>query len=687
MQLVIVESPSKAKTIQKYLGKGYKVMGSNGHVMDLPTKKIGIDIEGGFIPEYVANDKSKKIISAISKEVEKAEKVFLATDPDREGEAISWHLANALKLETLGNRIVFNQISKKAIENAIANPRDIDMNLVNAQQARRILDRLVGYMLSPVLSRKIKSGLSAGRVQSAALKMIVDKEAEIDAFVPEEYWNLFGLFDKDGLDEPVKTSINDIDGKKVKLTNGEQVAQILSEIKAVSKWIVDDIKKSVSSSKTKPPYTTSTMQQDASYKLGMQTNNVMSTAQKLYEGLKIDNELIALVTYIRTDSVRVASDAINSAREYIQSNFGSKYLPEKANFYATKKTAQDAHEAIRPISLAITPESIKDKVESRYYRLYNLIYNRFLASQMTPAKYNTLKVHLQPETGTKYGFLLQGKTLLFEGYTKVYNTNSEVVNEGILPNFNVLEEIVAKDFVTEQKFTQPPSRFSEATLVKAMEENGIGRPSTYSSVIQTLAKRFYTEKDAKMIKPTTIGKIVCEVMGKYFADIIDLNFTADMETNLDSIDEGKEWKEILYEFYPKLDEMINVAKNDEQKFKPPVEETGELCEKCGKPIVVRQGRFGKFLACSGYPECKNIINTNKPVATCPKCGGDISIRRTKKGKIFYGCSGYPKCDFMTWEIPAPILCPKCAQPMILSKDGTEYICTDKKCGNIVAAQK
>lgn len=688
MNLVIVESPSKAKTIQKYLGKDYKVIGSGGHVRDLPEKTLGIDIKNNYKPEYTIKEKMKKTVQILKKEVEKANKVYLATDPDREGEAISWHLKEALSIDDDNARIIFNEISKKAILSAINKPREINMNLVNAQQARRVLDRLVGYMLSPVVSRKVKSGLSAGRVQSAALRMIVDKEREIQAFVPEEYWNLYGFFNKVSKKTAQRAEFNDINGKKTKLTNKQQVEELLANLNSVNKWYVDTVKRGKSLSYPKPPFTTSTLQQDATTRFNVSSSLVMSAAQKLYEGVTIDGELIALVTYIRTDSVRVADDALNEVREHINTRYGKGYLPNSPNYYKSKGNAQDAHEAIRPISLDITPDSLEGKLDKHLLRLYRLIYDRFVASQMTPGEYDTLNIRIEGGISDKYGFKMTGRTLKFNGHLAAYNMQSDNGEDdtNTLPDYSEGEELGLEKLTHEQKFTQPSSRYTESTIVKAMEENGIGRPSTYATVISTLSKRFYIEKDKKFLKPTEIGMLVCEVMIKFFSDIVDLSFTAKMEDDLDGIDEERKWQDLINEFYPKFYYQIQESLKDTTKYKAPVEESDINCEKCGSVMLIRTGKYGKFYACSGFPKCKNIIPFDEPVTICPKCGGNIYKKRTKKGKIFYGCSEYPKCDFVAWDLPAPMLCTECGGAMRVDKDN-RYVCQDRKCGKIIESDK
>jgi DNA topoisomerase-1 len=686
MKLVIVESPSKAKTIEKYLGKEFKVVGSGGHIRDLPERTLGINIRNSFQPQYELKEKMKKNITQLKRDVEKAETVYLATDPDREGEAISWHLSETLGINPDNSRIVFNEISKKAVKSALEHPRALDMNLVNAQQARRVLDRIVGYMVSPIISKKIRSGLSAGRVQSAALKMIVDREKEITAFVPQEYWNLYGYFIKlKGSEKAVKAEFNDVCGEKVKVTDGKQAEKIITAVKAVKDWRVDNVKRGTQTSYPKPPFTTSTLQQDASSRFGISTSVIMASAQKLYEGVELDGEHIALVTYIRTDSVRVAYEAIDEARSVISERYGSAYLPLKPPFYKNKDSAQDAHEAIRPITLSITPDSLEGTLDRNLLRLYRLIYERFVASQMTPATYDTIAVRVEGGK-EKFGFRMQGRLMTFKGYTAVYSGKGEDEEENSLPDYRENEPLIGESFTSEQKFTQPPGRYTESTLVKAMEENGIGRPSTYATVIQTLGKRFYTEKDKKSIKPTETGMLVCEAMTKFFPDIMDLNFTANMENELDSIDGGKPWQNILYDFYPGFYEKLQAAMKDRTSYKAAPEVSDKVCSKCGKPMLIRTGRYGKFYACSGYPDCKNILPFDEPVGKCPKCGGDIFKKKTKHGKTFYGCSNYPKCDFVSWDMPAPILCPDCGGPMkVEGKESKKYVCNDKKCGKTVIA--
>ena len=694
MKLVIVESPSKAKTIQKYLGAGYRVMASCGHVSDLPEKTLGIDLEHNFKPEYVSNPKQREIIKKLKAAVKESEDVYLATDPDREGEAISWHLAQNLGLTDTKNRIEFNEISSKAVQQAIGKPRPLNMQLVDAQQARRVLDRLVGYKISPILSRKIRSGLSGGRVQSAALKMIVDREREIKAFVPEEYWNITAILLKPGVRAPqIKAAFVDINGKKKKLGNEAEAKAVLDALDS-AQWKVDSVKRGISHSRPTAPFTTSTLQQDGSQKLGLSSPRVMQIAQQLYEGIDLPGEgQTAFVTYIRTDSVRVSAEMQQATLQFIREKYGPDYAPARPNVYAAKgQNVQDAHEAIRPISLERTPESVKDKIPRDHYRLYKLIYDRFVASQMTDAVYNTLTVRVEGlQGGTVYGFKATGKAIAFKGYTVAYETeknDEEEMPDGInIPDLTDGETLNLKELKPEQKFTKPPSRYTEATLIKSMEEAGIGRPSTYATVISVLAKREYMAKEQKFLKPTNLGETVTEFMETFFANIVDLKFTANMEVKLDEIEHGSEWQKIIRDFYPSFSKEVSAAYNNDKKLTVADEVSDVICEKCGAHMVVREGQYGKFLACPNYPRCKNIKNIIEPVAVCPDCGGPITKRRSKTGKTFYGCGNYPKCKFMSWEIPAPIYCPACGSVMRIVEEGDvkKYVCTKRTCGHVVAA--
>ncbi len=683
MKLVIVESPSKSKTIQKYLGNDFKVMASGGHVCDLPEKSLGIDLDDNYNPEYVVNSNKKDTIRKLKSETKKSKEVYLATDPDREGEAISWHLSKVLELDS-PKRIEFNEISRKAVDKALNSPRQINQRLVDSQQARRILDRLVGYKISPVLSRKIKSGLSGGRVQSAALKMIVDREREIKAFKPQEYWNIFAMLNRKKRTTAYKATLNSYNGKKIKVTSTAEAKAIENNLKG-AQWFVDGIKKGVSKSRPSPPFTTSTLQQDASIRLRMSSSEVMRTAQQLYEGVNIESQgQIALVTYIRTDSMRVSQDAQREAIDFIKNTFGNDYAPARPNIYVRKsnKKVQDAHEAIRPISLDLNPEDLKDKIGRNLYRLYKLIYDRFLASQMTDAVYNTLNIDIKAQSNSgDYGFKLSGRTLVFKGYTAVYDNATQETEDNIkLPNFTDNEQLDFRELISEQKFTKPPARFTEAALIKSMEENGIGRPSTYASIISVLARRYYTAREKRTLKPTVLGETVVEFMEKNFANIVDIKFTAELEDKLDEIEQGQEWQKVIADFYPPFEESVQKAYTQE-KQKIEYEVSDVKCDKCGAMMVVKTSRYGKFLACPNFPRCKNIKNIIDKVGTCPKCGGDIGRRRTKRGKIFYGCSNYPSCDFMSWDIPAPYYCPKCKSIMkVISKNGNKiYVCINRDC--------
>ncbi|MEG1529321.1 MAG: type I DNA topoisomerase, partial [Clostridia bacterium] len=657
-RLIIVESPSKAKTIQKYLGEDVTVLASKGHVCDLPQRTLGIDIDGGFVPQYIVTPDKEDTIKKLTSAAKKFEEIYLATDPDREGEAISWHLKTQLGITADKVRIEFNEISPKAVRAAMNNPREINMNLVDSQQARRVLDRLVGYRISPILSRKIKTGSSAGRVQSAALKMIVDREREIRAFKPEEYWNIAAILLKLGATKTkanlIKAQFNDIDGKKVKVENADMANAITSQMK-VSAFSVDDVKKSVVSSKPAPPFTTSTLQQEASHKLNMTAERSIRVAQQLYEGVDIAGEgLQALITYIRTDSVRVSEDFAKNTLEFIDSQYGREYAPSKQNIYKTSANAQDAHEAIRPISVERTPQSLDGKIDRDQLRLYKLIYERYLASQMTPAIFNTMKVHIVGDSEkSKLGFIVRGKSVKFKGFTAVYSATVETDEDDdeldTMPDLNEGEKFKLDEIACEQKFTKPPSRYSDATIVKEMEENGIGRPSTYASIISVLAKREYTEKQLKCIAPTALGEAVCEYMEANFPDIMNLGFTARLEGALDKIaDGGQQWQELISAFYPRLQKFVDRAAHAVGGNRMPDEQSDVICDKCGATMVIKDGKYGKFLACPNYPTCKNVKKIVVVVAKCPKCGGDVQKRTSKTGKTFYGCGNYPKCDFISW---------------------------------------
>ena len=671
MDLIIVESPSKAKTISKYLKGKYKVDASGGHVRDLPEKRLGVDIANNFEPTYVVTPEKKAVIKRLTDEAAKADNVYLATDPDREGEAISWHLKNVLKLKDGKNRIEFNEISPAAVTKALQNPREIDYNLVDAQQARRVLDRLVGYKLSPLLCKRIRSGLSAGRVQSVALRLIVDREREIQAFVPEEYWNINAeLQDKPKAYSPFKALLSEKNGKKYKPSNKEESDALIAAIDG-KPYIVKEIKKALTKSHAPAPFTTSTLQQDASNKFGMTSPEVMLVAQHLYEGIDTEKEgHIALVTYIRTDSVRVSAEAQERARGYIAEKYGKEYVPAKPNFYKSKKDAQDAHECIRPIDITRTPESMKGVLDKKHYNVYKLIYERFIASQMSEAVYNSVKIKID---NSGYTFKASGRTLKFTGFTAVYqdaapkqdaskNGEDEAETSKLLPDLKEGEEVDLVRLLPEQKFTKPPQRYTDASLVKAMEDKGIGRPSTYASIISVLNRRKYVTKDGKYMLPTEVAYQITDLLMKYFTDIMDVGFTAKMEDQLDHIEDGGEdWHKIIADFYPPFAEKLVFASNDG------AEPTDEICEKCGHPMVRKTGRYGSYLACSNYPACSNIKSEGAEISEtkCPKCGANMVVKSGKYGK-FLACPNYPECStILPFESePSDVPCPKCGEKMI-----------------------
>lgn len=683
MKLVLIESPNKQTSVQKYLGKGYKVLPTFGHLSDLPLRGLGVNINNNFEPEYVVEGDKKKVVNNLINEAKKADEILFATDPDREGEAIAWHAANLLNVDcSKPVRIEFNQISQDAVQKATEHPRPINIDLVNAQQARRVLDRLVGYKISPLLCRKIQNNLSGGRVQSVTLRLVVDREREIENFKPEEYWTLVAT-----LGNGKETFKASLDSGKSKVKNKAAMDKILADIEG-QKFTATSVKRAVVSTRPSAPFTTSTMQQEAGNKLGLTSKMISSTAQQLYEGLDIAGHgHIALVTYIRTDSVRVAPEAQAMAKAFIKENYGENYLPKSSHLYRNKKDAQDAHEAIRPISLAVTPESIKDKVPRNAYRLYKLIYDRFLASQMADATYNSLNVEL--EAGG-HKFKTTGRAMIFDGYTAVYNNafesgdDDELVSSK-LPNINEGDVFDKKELKSDQKFTKPPARYTEASLVKAMEDKGIGRPATYTQTVTILQTRHYVEKEGKALKATELGKVVVDLLTKYFSDIMDVGFTADMENKLDDIElGGKEWQSVIASFYKDFDRELKVAFSDGQKSKLPDEETDEICEKCGSRMVIRTGKFGKFLACPNFPKCRNTkpLEAAKPdviVGKCPKCGKPVKQLKTKTGKIFYGCTGYPDCVYKSWDIPAGEKCPSCGADMIKKIYKTKVIVSCPKC--------
>lgn len=701
MKLVVIEGIGKKETVEKYLGAGYKVFATKGHVVDLPERSLAVNVKKNFEPKYVVMEDKKDTVKELISAASKAEDVLLATDPDREGEAISWHVAHLLDIpKDKPARIEFNEISKKAVQNALKHPRVIDESLVDAQQARRVLDRLVGYKLSPVLCKKIQSKLSAGRVQSVTLRLVVEREREIENFKPEEYWPFFAIL-KNKDDFKIKAALQTKGKNKIKLKSKQEVEEAIAGLEG-KEYIVSNIKKSVTKSKPPAPFITSTMQQDALNKLGMSLKQTTSAAQALYEGVDLPGEgKVALITYIRTDSTRVSADAQAEARKYVTEKYGEKYIPAKPNVYLTKKGAQDAHEAIRPISLIRTPESVKDALNKYHYKLYKLIYERFLASQMSEATYNSMSVDI---TAGEYGFRVVGKTLLFPGYTAVYNTYTEEKEDEEngnvkLPELSIGEKLDFVEYKYEQKFTKPPARFTEASLVKTMEEKGIGRPATYTPTVTILFSRAYAEKDGKYIKPTELGKEVVDLLIRYFPEVMDVKFTAKMEEELDEIEEGgKVWQEVVGSFYNGFEEKIAIAMGDSFSLKEPDEPTDIVCENCGARMVIKSGRFGRFLACPNYPKCKNTKNIDsngniiEPKAPpevkesdvkCEKCGRTMVIKQGKFGP-FLACPGYPKCKNiknLKQDKPAAVEnlppCPDCGKPLkkIVLQRSTFYGCT------------
>lgn len=676
--LVIVESPAKAKTIEKFLGSGYKVTASNGHLIDLPKSKIGVDIENNFEPSYIVIRGRTPLLNELKKEAAAAKTVYLATDPDREGEAISWHIAKALNIPSDSPcRVEFNEITKTAVTNGIEHPRTIDINKVDAQQARRVLDRLVGYKLSPLLWSKIKPGLSAGRVQSVAVRLIVDRENEIKNFIPREFWTITATLE-DNSKIRFTCKFYGKNGKKLEPATEEETNAILAELKNAP-FIIKSVKHGNKLRRPYAPFTTSTLQQDASKKLGFTTKRTMMIAQGLYEGVKVSSsETVGLITYMRTDSTRISADALSMARDHILNTYGNEYLPDKPNFFASKKNAQDAHEAIRPTYLKYTPDSIKSYLTADQYKLYKLIYSRFVASQTTPANYDTMAAEI---LCGEYNFRASFTKLVFSGWKAVYNDNVE--EEDIIAAIPPLKEgdickVISID--PKQNFTAPPARFTEASLVKTLEELGIGRPSTYAPIISTILDRQYVVKDKKNLMPTDLGEIVNKLMEDNFSKIVNVKFTADMEEQLDDIAEkGTDWHKIISDFYNPFEKDLEKAQKEVEKVKLPVRPAGIKCELCGADMVIKTGRFGDFIACPNYPTCKNTKPILKPIkAPCPKCGAQVLERKSKKGKTFYGCSAYPDCDFISWDMPLEDKCPECGSYMVLAKFGRKSY---KKCSN------
>ena len=650
-KLIIVESPAKAGTIKKFLGGNTKVVASMGHIRDLPKSKLGVDIKKDFEPEYINIRGKGDLIKSLKSEAKKAKKVYLATDPDREGEAIAWHLANILDIDQNSKcRVTFNEITQNAVKEAVKNPKEIDKNLIDAQQARRVLDRIVGYKISPILWAKVRKGLSAGRVQSVAVKLIVDREEEIEKFIPEEYWNMYVNLKKN--DEIFKAKLVSKNDKKIEIHTKEETEEILKNIDK-AKYIVKEIKKAERKRNPAPPFTTSTMQQEASRKLGFTLKKTMSVAQGLYEGVKIEGKgTIGLITYMRTDSTRISDVARAAAKKQIESTYGKEYYENR--YYKTKADSQDAHEAIRPTYIGLTPESIKNSLTKDQYKLYNLVYNRFLASQMAAAVYDTISVKID---ANEYNFKANGQSLKFKGFMALYvesKDTEEKEEDNQIPKLSENEEIEKVNIENVQSFTQPPARYTEASLVKTLEEKGIGRPSTYSPTITTILERRYIEKEQKQLVPTELGKVVNKLLVENFTDILSEEFTANMETEFDQIAIGKQaWKNVIREFYGPFEKELNKA-NKELEHVELVEEVSDVpCDVCGRMMVIKYGRFGKFLACPGYPECKNTKPLVQTIdVPCPNCGGKIQVRKTKKKKNYYICENNPKtCDYISWNKP------------------------------------
>ena len=678
--LIIVESPAKSKTIKKFLGKNYEVVASNGHVRDMPKSQMGIDFDNDFEPKYITIRGKGELLAKLRKEVKKADHVYLATDPDREGEAISWHLCFALKLDPKKtSRITFNEITKNAVRQSLKQSRQIDMDLVDAQQARRVLDRMVGYSISPLLWDKVKRGLSAGRVQSVALRIIADREAEIDAFIPQEYWSLEGIFQLEGSKKPLLAKYYG-NPEKADIRSKEEIDKIMAELKG-ARYKVSSIKKSERNKKPPLPFTTSTLQQEASKQLNFATRKTMQIAQQLYEGVQVKGHgTIGLITYLRTDSTRISEEADAACKTFITENYGEENIIEKDVVPQNWKNAQDAHEAIRPTYVDLTPAQVKESLTRDQFRLYQLVWKRFVASRMHSAKYETTSVKID---GKGHRFTSSGSKLVFPGFMSVYQSaeDKEEANS-VLAKVKEDSKLKMQELKEEQHFTQPPAHYTEASLVKALEELGIGRPSTYAPTISTLISRRYVAKEQKNLYLSELGDIVNQIMVKAFPSIVDVNFTATMEALLDSVAEGTiEWKTVIRNFYPDLVESVSKAEKVLEKIELHDEETDVECELCGRKMVIKYGPHGKFLACPGFPDCRNTKPYYEKIGvTCPKCGGDIVIKKTQKGRRYYGCINNPECDVMTWQKPSDKRCPKCGN-MLLER-GNKLVCADNTCGYV-----
>ena len=688
--LVIVESPTKVKTIKKFLGSNYVVMASNGHVRDLPKSQMGVDLEHDFEPKYITIRGKGEILAGLRKEVKKADKIYLATDPDREGEAISWHLMKALKLEGKKvYRISFNEITKSAVKASLKNARDIDMDLVDAQQARRVLDRIVGYKISPVLWAKVKRGLSAGRVQSVALRIIADREDEIAAFIPEEYWSLDANFKVKGEKKPLTAKFYGTKDEKITIHNEEELHKILADLEEAEYEVVD-VKRGERSKKAPLPFTTSTLQQEASKALNFATSKTMRIAQQLYEGVDIKGSgTVGLITYLRTDSTRISEEADANARAYVGKAYGEEYVAETTSEQKQKndgKNIQDAHEAIRPSDVTRVPAEIKESLTRDQFRLYQLIWKRFVASRMQPAKYETTSVKIGADD---YRFTVSASKIIFEGFRLAYVESDEEKQSGnvMVNSIDKDSELTKESFDYKQHFTQPPAHYTEASLVKTLEELGIGRPSTYAPTISTIITRRYVAKENKNLYMTELGEVVNNIMKQSFASIVDVNFTAYMEGLLDMIAEGKvEWKSVISNFYPDLKEAVEKAEKELETVKIEDEVTDVVCEECGRNMVIKYGPHGKFLACPGFPECRNTKPYLEKIGVaCPKCGKDIVLRKTKKGRRYYGCEDNPECDFMSWQKPSKEKCPECGGYMV--EKGNKLVCGNEQCGFVKNKEK
>lgn len=690
-KLVIVESPAKAKTIQKYLGKGYEVTASMGHVRDLPPARLSVDVKKDFAPKYAIIKGKEQFVKDLKKTAAASDQVFLATDPDREGEAISWHLATILNLDlSEANRVTFNEITKTGVKSGMEHPHVVDMDLVNAQQARRILDRLVGYKLSPFVSQKIHRGLSAGRVQSVALRMIVDREEEIRAFKPEEYWSLDAKFITPGTRRVFGAAFYGNEQGKIKIENKEQADAILGQLEG-AQYRVKSVKKGTRRKSPAPPFITSTLQQEASRRMGFQARRTMKAAQELYEGVEVEGiGSVGLITYMRTDSLRISEEARAMGNDYIKEHWGEKYLPDKPRYFKSRANAQDGHEAIRPTMPELTPEQAKKSLTSDQFKLYNLIWKRFMASLMANCIQNTVRAEIEalperePQEGGHYLFTASGYSIKFDGFTVLYEeTADDAEADGRLPELKENDKLKRKEIAANQHFTQPPPRYTEASLIKTLEENGIGRPSTYASIISTITSRDYVKRESKQLHPTELGEAMTKLLRERFPKIVNTKFTASMESSLDKVGEGQEdYIRMLHSFYDDFDATLQKVKEEmkDVKIKLAEDETDIPCEKCGRMMVVKVGRYGKFLACPGYPECKNT----KPLvqetgALCPKCGGKVIMKKSKRGYPFYGCGNYPECTFMTWDQPTAETCPKCGKSLFKRRGGL-IVCLNEDCG-------